>query len=271
MPDSSAFRPQIKIDRKQIALPSEHGSWGFLFEPIVASLAIGFSLPGAMIAIMTIGGFLARQPLKVLIIDRTGQRNAERARVAAGFIAIFASIALIGFTGAVLTGGLHPFVPFFIVLPLACVQIYFDGSRKSRGLLPEIFGAVTISSSAAAILLAAGFGWPAALALWLVLVSRLIPSIIYVRNRLTLEKGKSFSLTAVVMTNAAAVITAGVLAYNGLASVLVPAMMVVLLVRAVAGLSPNRRKLKAMKIGILEVVYGTLTVAAIIVGYYAGI
>lgn len=271
MPDSSAFRPQIKIDRKKIALPSEHGSWGFLFEPIVASLAIGFSLPGAMIAIMTIGGFLARQPLKVLIIDRTGQRNAERARVAAGFIAIFASIALIGFTGAVLTGGLHPFVPFFIVLPLACVQIYFDGSRKSRGLLPEIFGAVTISSSAAAILLAAGFSWPPALALWLVMVSRLIPSIIYVRNRLKLEKGKSFSLTAVVMTNAAAVIAAGVLAYNGLASVLVPPMMILLLVRAVAGLSPNRRKLKAMKIGILEVVYGTLTVAAIIVGYYAGI
>ena len=64
MPDSSAFRPQIKIDRKQIALPSEHGSWGFLFEPIVASLAIGFSLPGVLIAIMTIGGFLARTSVR---------------------------------------------------------------------------------------------------------------------------------------------------------------------------------------------------------------
>lgn len=271
MPDSSTFRPQIKIDRRQIALPSEHGSWGFLFEPIVASLAIGLSLPGAMIAVMTIGGFLARQPLKVLIIDRTGQRNAERARVAAAFIAVYVSIALFGFSWAIYLGGLLPFVPFLSVLPLACIQIYFDGSRKSRGLLPEIFGAITISSSSAAILLAAGSGWPPALSLWAVMISRLIPSIIYVRNRLKLEKGKSFSFLAVVLTNSAAVIITAVLAYNGVASALVPVMMVLLLARAIAGLSPNRRKLKAMKIGILEVVYGTLTVAAIIAGHYAAI
>jgi hypothetical protein len=271
MPDSSATRPQPKIDLKQIALPSEHGSWGFLFEPIVASLAIGFSLPGAMIAVMTIGGFLARQPLKVLIIDRAGQRIAERARIATRLIVMFCSVALLCFALAVYTAGLVPFAPFLFVLPLACVQIYFDGSRKSRGLLPEIFGAITISASSAAILLAAGLGWLSALSLWAVMVSRLIPSIIYVRNRLKLEKGKSYSLTAVLLTNAAAIIVAALLAYNGVASALVLIIMILLLIRAMAGLSPNRRRLKAMKIGILEVVYGTLTVAAIIAGFYAGI
>ncbi|MBK9438288.1 MAG: YwiC-like family protein [Chloracidobacterium sp.] len=271
MPDSVPLRPVIKINRKQIAVPPEHGSWGFLFEPIVASLAIGFSLPGALIALMTIGAFLARQPLKVLIIDRTGQRNAERARVAIQFIALFGTIATVGFAGAIYLAGILPFVPFLLVLPLACIQIYFDGSRKSRGLLPELFGSVTISSSSAAILLAGGFGWPAALSLWLVMLLRLIPSIMYVRNRLKLEKGKPFSRLAVLLAHSAAVIIAAVLAYTNGTSILVALVMIFLLYRAANGLSPTRRKLKAMKIGILEVVYGVVTVLAIIIGYYSGI
>ncbi len=45
-------------------------------------------------------------------------------------------------------------------------------------------------------------------------------------------------------------------------------MFVVLLTRAVWGLSRFRRRVKAMKIGIWEVVYGTLTVLSIIAGHY---
>jgi hypothetical protein len=47
--------------------------------------------------------------------------------------------------------------------------------------------------------------------------------------------------------------------------------MVMLLVRAAEGLSAGRRKMKVMKIGVLEVIYGTLTVVFIVAGHYSGI
>jgi hypothetical protein len=48
-------------------------------------------------------------------------------------------------------------------------------------------------------------------------------------------------------------------------------MFAFLMLRSIHGLSPYRIKMKAMKIGIWEVVYGTLTVATIIAGYRIGL
>jgi hypothetical protein len=48
-------------------------------------------------------------------------------------------------------------------------------------------------------------------------------------------------------------------------------MFAVLLGRAVVGLSPYRRKVKAMRIGVWEVVYGTLTALSVVVGYYLSV
>ena len=52
---------------------------------------------------------------------------------------------------------------------------------------------------------------------------------------------------------------------------LVGAVFAFLLFRSAVGLSPFRTKMKAMKIGIWEVVYGAVTVLSMIVGYYAGL
>jgi len=271
MPDGVPERSAIEIKPRRIALPSEHGSWGFLSEPIVAALAIGFSVPGLMIAIMTIGAFLARQPLRTLIIDRLGRKNNDLARVAIRFLVIFGLIALIGFAAAIFLVGAWPLAPFAVIMPLAAVQIYFDGSRKSRGLLPELLGAVSISSAAPAIMLAGGSTVFAAVSLWLIMIARLIPSIIYVRNRLRLEKGKPYSIQATAAVHVAAIITGVIFAYYGGISILVVAAFVILLGRAIAGLLPSRRKLRAMQIGISEITYGAITVLTIIVGHYAGI
>ena len=259
-----------KIKASKIALPTEHGGWGFLFEPIVAGLAIAFSVPGVWIAVMTIGAFLVRQPLKVLVVDRLGMKVAERANVALKFVAIFGAVFIAGLVGAVLTGGWAPLMPFAFVLPLAALQMYYDFSRQSRHVLPELGGAVAISASAAAIALAGGFDWPAALGLWAVFAARLIPSILYVRERLLLEKGKPFSRSVPLIAHVVGVAAVALIASFGLVPTLVSFAMLILLGRAVEGLS-GRRPMKAMKVGIFEVIYGTITVLAVIIGHYTGI
>lgn len=271
MPNARPVAPAAKINLKQVSLPTEHGSWGFLFEPIVVALAIGPSISGFAIAVMTIGAFLARQPLKVLIIDRLGQRNNARARAAVNFLILFSAISAVGFASTLYLTGIRPLMPFILVLPFAAVQIYFDGSRKSRGLLPELLGGVSISASSAAILLAGGATLFAAGAIWMLMIARLIPSIIYIRNRLRLEKGKDHSLRQPIGFHSIAFIATVILAYYGGVPWLAVGAMALLLFRAVTGLSPTRKKLKAMQIGVLEVIYGAIMVLAVVVGHYVGI
>lgn len=261
--------PQIKAAK--IALPTEHGGWGFLFEPIAAALAVAFSLGGVWIAVMAIGAFLVRQPLKVLVIDRMGMKVAERARLALKFVLLFGAIFTAGLAGAVLTAGPAALLPFAFVLPLAAVQLYYDFSRQSRNVLPELGGAITISAAAAAIAIAGGWSWPLALGLWAVFIARLIPSILYVRERLLLEKGKPASRNVPLVAHLAAVAGVAILVSFGLVPALTALAMLMLLGRAIEGLSAGRRKMKAMKIGVFEVIYGTITVLAVIIGHYTGL
>lgn len=263
---SVAPRPKVRV--RGIALPTEHGAWGFLFEPIVASLAVAFSPGGAWIAVAFVGAFLTRQPLKILLADVAAGRRAEQTSVALRFVLLFGAVFLIGAGGAAALTDAAAFVPLLIVAPLGVYQIFADATRRSRGLVPELTGAVAISSSAAVIALAGGWTFAAACGLWAVFIARLVPSILYVRNRLRLEKGKSYSAAPVWIANLGAVAAVWFLAARGLAPFLTVATMVVLTVRAGWGLSPYRRRVKAMKIGVWEVIYGTLTALSVIIGYY---
>ena len=259
-------RPAVNV--KTIALPIEHGSWGFVFEPLMAGLLIAFSPSALWIALMIVGAFLTRQPLKVLLNAWQAKRDLPQTPVARKFVLIYGSIFTVGLLGSLYFVPRNALLPFLFVLPLAACQLYFDASRKSRQLLPELTGAVAISSSVAAIALASNWSFPAALALWAIFVARLVPSILYVRNRLLLEKGKSFSRGLPVVSHVAAFALVSALAFFGLSPMLTVLMFAVLQARAVVGLSPFRSKIKAMRIGVWEVVYGTLTALSVVFGYY---
>jgi YwiC-like protein len=251
-----------------IALPVEHGAWGFLFEPLVAAVVVAASSNAIWISLLVIGAFLMRQPLKILIADLQVKRNLPQTTMAIKFLYVYGAVFAAGFLGSLTFGRIEYFIPFTLIIPFAIFQIYCDASRQSRKLLPEFTGAIAISSSAAAVALAGGWTLPAAIALWGIFVARLIPSILYVRNRLKLEKGKEFQMYPVFAAHFLALGLVGMLAANGLASKLTMVIFVSLLVRAVTGLSPFRSKMKAMKIGIWEVIYGLLTVLSVIIGYY---
>ena len=269
--NAQTLRPTPAVRVKQIALPTEHGGWGLLLEPMVAALAIAFSSSGAWIALMFAGAFLMRQPLKIYVLDRRGMRNDARAAVALRYLMIYAVVVAAGVAGTAVTCTLTPLLPLIAVLPLAALQIYYDIFRRSRNLVPELAGAVAISSSAAAIALAGGQAVSLSIGLWIVIVARIIPSILYVRERLLLEKGKPYSRTLSTVAHLVAAAAAAVLAINGLISVLAVPVMLFLLYRAVIGLSPRRTKLKAMQIGVREVIYGAALVLAIVIGRFIGI
>ncbi|NOT46675.1 MAG: YwiC-like family protein [Acidobacteria bacterium] len=262
--------PHRAVRVRQVALPSEHGGWAFLFEPLVAGMAIAFSSGAPWIALLTVGAFLTRQPLKVLIADRFGMRNSARAGMAFRFLLCYGAIFSLGLAGTLLTVGSRPLLPFIWVLPLALFQIYIDASGQSRKLIPELTGAVVMSASIAAIGLSANMPLANAIALWAIFASRSIASILYVRERLRLEKDKRHSRVVPTLAHVAALLLTAALAYFGLSPFLTILAMSVLAYRAIAGLSPGRNKMKAMQIGVWEIMYGTIVVLSVVIGHYAG-
>ncbi|MBK9163009.1 MAG: YwiC-like family protein [Acidobacteria bacterium] len=262
-------RPAIRASK--IVLPVEHGSWGFLFEPIVAATAIAFSAASLPIAVMVIGAFMMRRPLQIFLVDRLAGRSLPQTRIALQFVLIFFAVFAAGLAGSFLTSPLVAFLPFAVVAPFALYQIYCDASRKNRELAAELTGAFAMSSSAAAIALAGGFDWPQAAAIWVFFIARFVPSILYVRSRLRLEKGKPFSFAVPAASHLVALAVTALLWNAGLLPLLAAAVFVLLLVRSVIGLSRFRRPAKAMKIGVWEVIYGLAAVLSLIIGYHTGI
>lgn len=260
-----------KIRAKAVALPVEHGSWGFLIEPLVAGIVIAPSTASTWVATLVIGTFLLRQPLKVILSGGKSARQLPQTALAFKFVFAYAAVLCAGAIGCILYVRPESFVPFALVIPFVAYQIYCDATRNSRQLFAEIIGSVAISSSIAVIVLADGWDYPKAFALWAVMSIRFITSIIYVRNRLNLEKGKKYSVIMPVSAHIFGAAIVLVLAVKGLSPYMMVLMFSVLLTRCSIGLSSYRKKVKAIKIGIAEVVYGSLTVLCLVVGYYASI
>lgn len=259
------------VKPKQVALPVEHGGWSFLFEPIIAGSAIAISAAGGWIALMMVGAFMLRRPLGVYASQAAAGRTNDYRSLAAKFLLVFSVPFIAGLAGAVWSAEAVHLLPLAILPPLAIYQLYCDVYRQNRRLLPEVVGAIAMSASAASIILAGTGDRSLAAAVWFFLAARLITSIIYVRNRLELEKGKRYSFAVPVFAHELGLLGVAVLAVAGELPYLAVAAFAILTARAIVGLSRYRTPAKAMRIGIIEVAFGIISLTALLVGYHAGI
>lgn len=238
---------------RPLALPTEHGGWGFLFEPIVLALAVAPSPGGVLVALAFVFGFLCRQPLRLGLQDAMRGRSYPRTRWCWAFFAAYAACALAALGLAVLVSGWAVVIPIGLVAPLGITQILYDANNRGRALLPELGGAAAMSSSAAAIAIAAGMRIVPALALSGIIVARAIPSIVYVRTLLARSHGREASSWPSLALHAAAIVLVALFAKP-----LATFAMVLLFARAAWQLA--RPVPPAKKIGWTEVVVGTIVV-----------
>jgi len=259
-----------QIRARTIVLPAEHGAWGFLFEPIVLGLAVAPTVAGACLGVATVGAFLMRRPLKVLTRTRAPIAESRKRQIAAMAVAGYGAIAMLAFIATVLLGGWLPVLPLVAMSPFVAVFLLYDTRNQSRQLVPELVGPPGLAAVAVSMAIAAGWTWPAAATLWVLLMARTIPSVTYIRARLRLEKGKPFVPTGVVVVHGVFTLAVVVLWWKQFAPLLAVIALVALFVRAMIGLSPLRRFHRAKQIGILEVVLGALYIAAVAVGYHTG-
>ena len=173
-----------------VAIPSQHGAWGFWLEPSLAGLIAAPSAATWLIVLAGLGALLTHHPLMIAYKDLRKGRVFARTRTALVLAAAFALLAL---TMAVFAWqkSMSSLLPALVAaLPFAIVFFWHDLRNDSRSLTAELCGAVAFAAIAPACALAAAWPIERALAIWLILISRALPSIIYVRERLRLEKGK---------------------------------------------------------------------------------
>ncbi|MEZ4560177.1 MAG: YwiC-like family protein, partial [Caldilineaceae bacterium] len=99
---------------RSIALPTEHGGWGFLLEPLLLGRLVAPSTAGLLLLIATVAAFLLRQPLKIVLVDRRRGQQSKRTEMARRFALLYALLALVAAVGTLALAG-----PRFL-LALAC-------------------------------------------------------------------------------------------------------------------------------------------------------
>jgi hypothetical protein len=254
---------------KALALPAEHGGWGFLAEPIVLGLVLAPSAAGLLLALAAVAAFLMRHPLRLVLVDRRKGTRYPRTALAARIAAGYAALALVALAGAVARGA-SPWAPLLLAAPAGLVAIGHDAFGRSREALPEAAGAVALGGSATAIALAGGASAGAAWGAWALLALRAVTSVLYVRARIRLDRGLPAGPRAVHAGHAAALLAATGLAAAGWAPWLSAVVFLVLLLRSAWGLSSLRRPVRPQVLGFQELGYGLLTLLLLAVGYRLG-
>ncbi|GAB4571165.1 MAG: hypothetical protein Kow0077_07140 [Anaerolineae bacterium] len=259
---------QRRTTTRSVALPAEHGGWGFLLEPLLLGLLLAPSWAGLAIAFATVSLFLARQPLKVLILDYRRKRRFNRTAAAERFSALYLMLALAGAVCAFWLAGAQVFLPALVALPFAAIMLFYDAQSNSRHWLPELSGPVALSASASMIAHAGGWALLPALGLMLLLATRALPSIVYVRARLRIAKNKPASRHLAVGAHLVGALFALIFALSGQWPWLTAGMHLILIGRMFYSLYVQRPDIPAKVIGFQELGLGILMVVLTALGFH---
>lgn len=259
-------RGKTGVRIKTIALPAEHGGWGFLLEPIALGLLLAPSIAGLYLALAAVALFLARQPLTLVVLNR--HCPSPRIALAWRFSALYLVAGVAAFSASIIFSEHSFIVPLAIAAPLAAVQLIYDWSGRKRVLLAELAGTFAISSLAALLSLAGGWPRAASFALWALMIARAAPSIFYVRGCLARLHRRAASPLPIWISHAAALILVAALMRAGLAPRLAFLAMMILTLRAAFGF--GRLRITPKQLGFSEVGFGALTVLAVVFGKILG-
>ncbi|MFV9672356.1 MAG: YwiC-like family protein [Acidimicrobiia bacterium] len=262
---SAVGRPRIR----SIALPTEHGGWGFTLEPILLGLLVAHSATAWEISAAALGIFLARRPVKIFSTDLVRGRWLPRSTIALVFSLLYGGLALAGTIGAFVTAEGPFWIPVLIALPFALFALRADAHSKNRSLVAELSGSIAMGATVAAITIGSGWDFLPAFGLWFVLAVRDVAAISLVRGQVRRLKGKpsgASTIYAVQVGSVAAVVVAATLGA-------VPWLSVVAigLVGLVAVASLNRPPVEARIIGWTQMAVGLMVVLITATGVNLGI
>jgi hypothetical protein len=261
--------PASRVRIASIALPTEHGGWGFTLEPILLGLLVAPSASAWEISAAALGIFLARRPVKILSTDLVRGRWLPRSKVALVFAVIYGGIALAGTIGAFITADGPFWIPVLVALPFALVALRADAHSKNRALLAELSGSIAMGATVAAITIAGGWDLAPAFGLWLILAARDVAAIVLVRGQIRRLHDKPVAARNIYLVQSGAVGIVAVAAVAGIVPWL--GVAAIGIVGIVAVITLNRPPVQAKAIGWTQMAVGLAVVLITAAGVNLGV
>lgn len=250
---------------RSIAVPTEHGGWGLTAEPVLLGLAVAPSIAGLCLGSAAIIAFLARTPLRVVLVDRHRNRDLDRTGLARRVLLVEVAVIVALVAGAAVTATATFWWPAAIAAPLVATELWFDTRSRSRRLVPELAGTYGICSVAAMILLASGHPPAEAIAAWLILAGRATTAIPHVRAQIARLHQRSWSSRELIVTDLAALAVA--IAAVAIDPAVAPGAVAVAGVVTIQRITA-RTPVPAKVIGIRQTILGLAVVAATVAGIH---
>jgi len=253
---------------KVLAIPNEHGGWGFTMEPVVLGLLVAPSIAGLGLGLLALASFFARHPTKIALGDLRRGKVYARTKTAIAFAVLYGLLALAGLVIAWVSGDRSFVWPLLLALPFAIAQVILDGLGLGRTFFGELAGALAMGSISTAIIFSSGQYSLLAWGAWLILAVRALIAVRYARAQLRRAHGKPVSKISTVSTALLAVVVgllgakAGIAPWMGAASIAILAGYTIYML--------EQPPVSARNIGWSQVAFGLLVAVMTAVGIRMG-
>ena len=193
MAQGKTSRPEEKknrsLFRKQLILPTEHGSWSWLLVPYFVGVLVAgtWNLAALLVLIGGMAGFLIRQPASIAMRARTGRGRKSDGPLALTWTLFLSTVALLCLVGLVALGQGDL---FWLLIPMAVIFVFYLGASRqrrasTRTLWMEVAGAAGLAAMApTAYVAASGALDETAWALWALMAGQNVLGVLYVRLRI---------------------------------------------------------------------------------------
>jgi hypothetical protein len=174
--------------RKQIYLPQDHGSWVFIFSPLLIGLFAGgrFTFASVSLIVAAIAAFLIRQPLTIAVKAIAGRRPKSDLPAARFWILLYGAILLLAVIGLLRSGFGYLLYVAVPGLPVFAWYLWLVSRREERRQVTVELIATGVLSLAAPAAYWVGVGRYDATGwwLWILIWLQTAASIIYAYLRL---------------------------------------------------------------------------------------
>jgi hypothetical protein len=123
-----------QLFRRHVALPSDHGSWVFLFSPLLIGLFAGGRWTSASLTLVVaaLAAFLIRQPATILVKVYSGRRSRRELPAAWFWIGVYGLLALVALVALVAQGFGYLLILALPGVPVFAWHLYLVSRRAER-------------------------------------------------------------------------------------------------------------------------------------------
>ena len=174
--------------RKQVFLPQDHGSWVFIFSPLLIGLFAGgkFSYASLSLVVAAVAAFLIRQPIMMAVKAYSGRRAKSDLPAAYFWIAVYGIIILVALIGLLRASFGYLLILAIPGAPVFAWHLWLVSRREERRQVNVEIIATGVLSLAAPSAYWVGIGRydPTGWWLWILVWLQTAASIVYAYLRL---------------------------------------------------------------------------------------